>query len=119
MADIWMLKFKFHLIETTHRPLHLDKRILEQWRIMNIPTSFIWIIIFFDGGFKYGDVSKFWGYVGINADLLCVGLGSSVECKLFIFLYLSLIQLFSIGMTMHNSSAPVSFHYFYKRCLEY
>jgi hypothetical protein len=34
---------------------------------MDIPTSFILIIILFDTVFKYGDGAKFWGYVGINA----------------------------------------------------
>jgi hypothetical protein len=37
---------------------------------MDIPTNFIWIIILFDTVFKYGDGSKFWGYVGINAEPL-------------------------------------------------
>jgi hypothetical protein len=35
--------------------------------------SFIWIIILFDAVFnKYDDGAKFWGYVGINAEPLCV-----------------------------------------------
>jgi hypothetical protein len=29
--------------------------------IMDIPTSFIWIIILFDAVFKYGDGAKFLG----------------------------------------------------------
>jgi hypothetical protein len=32
--------------------------------------QFIWIIILFDEGFKYGDVAKYRGYVGRNVDLL-------------------------------------------------
>jgi hypothetical protein len=39
---------------------------------MDIAISFIWIIISFDAVFKYGDDAKFWGYVGINAEQLCV-----------------------------------------------
>jgi hypothetical protein len=39
---------------------------------MDIPISFIWIIILFNAVFKYGDGAKFWGYVGINAEPLCV-----------------------------------------------
>jgi hypothetical protein len=39
---------------------------------MGIPVSFIWIIILFDALFKYGDGKKFWGYVVINAEQLCV-----------------------------------------------
>jgi hypothetical protein len=37
---------------------------------MDTPTSFISVITLFDGAFKYGDGAKFWGYVGINAELL-------------------------------------------------
>jgi len=40
---------------TTHEPLHLDKRSFVQWKIVDIPTSFILIIIFFNGPFEYGD----------------------------------------------------------------
>jgi hypothetical protein len=39
---------------------------------MDIPTNFIWIIILFDAVFKYGDGAKFWGYVVIKAEQLCV-----------------------------------------------
>jgi hypothetical protein len=39
---------------------------------MDIPISFIWIIILSDAVFKYGDGTEFWGYVGINAEPLCV-----------------------------------------------
>jgi hypothetical protein len=37
---------------------------------MDLPTSFIWIIIFFDGNFEYGGGSIFWGYAVTNAELL-------------------------------------------------
>jgi hypothetical protein len=40
--------------------------------IMDIPASFIWIIILFDKAFNYGDVAKFWGYVGTSAESMCV-----------------------------------------------
>jgi hypothetical protein len=42
-------------METTHEILHLDKRSLVQWKIVDMPTSFIWIIIFFNGPSEYGD----------------------------------------------------------------
>jgi hypothetical protein len=38
--------------------------------VMDIPTRFIWIIILFDGAFKYGDDAKLSGYVGTNAEPL-------------------------------------------------
>jgi hypothetical protein len=72
MAAVWMLKFIVCSVETTHEPLHLDKWTLVQQEIMDIPISFIWIIILFDAGFKYGDGAKFWGYVVMNAEPLCV-----------------------------------------------
>jgi hypothetical protein len=42
-------------MEATHEPLHLDKRSLVKWKIMGMPTSFIWITIFFNGAFEYFD----------------------------------------------------------------
>jgi hypothetical protein len=42
-------------METTHELLHLDKWSLLQWKIVDITASFIWIIIFFNGPFEYGD----------------------------------------------------------------
>jgi hypothetical protein len=39
---------------------------------MDIPTSFIWIIILFYEAFKYGDGAKCWCYVGTNAEALFV-----------------------------------------------
>jgi len=59
-------------MERTHEPLHLDVWSSVHWKIMDIPTSFIWIIIFFDGDFEYGGGSTFWGYVGTNAGPLSV-----------------------------------------------
>jgi hypothetical protein len=52
--------------------------------IMDIPISFIWIIILFDAGFKCGDGAKFWGYVVINAEQLCVEFWYSVQCHIFV-----------------------------------
>jgi hypothetical protein len=49
---------------------------------MNIPISFIWIIILFDAVFKYGDGAKFWGYVRINAEVLCVEFCNFVQCHI-------------------------------------
>jgi hypothetical protein len=53
---------------------------------MDIPISFIWIIILFDAVFiiKYGDGAKFWGYVGINAEPLCVEFCNFVQCHIFV-----------------------------------
>jgi hypothetical protein len=51
---------------------------------MHIRISFIWIIILFDAVFKYGDGAKFWGYVGINAEPLCVELCNFVQCHIFV-----------------------------------
>jgi hypothetical protein len=51
---------------------------------MDIPISFILIIIFFDPVFKYGDGAKFWGYVVINAEQLCVEFCNFVQCHIFL-----------------------------------
>jgi hypothetical protein len=59
-------------METTHEPLHLDKWGSIQWKIMDILISFIWNIMFFGTAFEYGGGSKFWGYVGTNAEPLFV-----------------------------------------------
>jgi hypothetical protein len=40
---------------TTHEPLHLDKQSFVQRKMVDIPTSFILIIIFFNEPFEYGD----------------------------------------------------------------
>jgi hypothetical protein len=72
IAGGWDIKFKFCFLEITHEPLNLNKWIFVQWKIMEIPTSFTWIIIFLDGAFECGDGGKFWGYIGTNAEPLCV-----------------------------------------------
>jgi hypothetical protein len=84
-------------MDRTHKPLHLD---IVRWNIMDIPTSFIWIIIFFDGDFEYGVGSAFWGYVGTNAELLGVEFYNFVQCHIFAS-YLSCCRIWyvlSIGM---------------------
>jgi hypothetical protein len=58
-------------MDTTHKPLHLDKWNMVEQKVMNIPTTFIWITILFDKAFKYGDGANFLGYVN-NAEPLCV-----------------------------------------------
>jgi hypothetical protein len=52
--------------------------------IMDIHISFIWIIVLFDALFKYGVGAKFWGYVGINAEPLCVELCNFVQYHIFV-----------------------------------
>jgi hypothetical protein len=47
----WMLTFTFYFMETAPEPLQLDKWSFIQWKIVDIPASFIWNIIFFDGAF--------------------------------------------------------------------
>jgi hypothetical protein len=46
---------------TTRELLHLllDERSFVQWKIVDIPTSFILIIVFFNGPFKYVDCGIF------------------------------------------------------------
>jgi hypothetical protein len=51
MAGGWMLKFTSYFMERTKEPLQLDKWSFVHWKIMDIPTNFIWIIIFFDSAF--------------------------------------------------------------------
>jgi hypothetical protein len=51
---------------------------------MDIPTSSIWIVILFDAVFKYDDGAKFWGYVVINAEPLCVEFCNFVQCHFFV-----------------------------------
>jgi hypothetical protein len=53
-------------------------------KVMDIPISFIWVIILFDAVFKYGDGAKFWGNVGINAEPLRVEFCIFVQCHIFV-----------------------------------
>jgi hypothetical protein len=84
MAGGWKLQFTFYFMKRTHEPLHLVKWNFVHWKIMDIPISFSWIIIFFDGTFEYGDASTFWGYVGINAEMFYVKLCNFVQCHMFV-----------------------------------
>jgi hypothetical protein len=56
---------------------------------MDMPISFIWNIILFDAIFKYGDGAKFWSYVVINAEQLCVDLCNFVQCHILVNYLLS------------------------------
>jgi hypothetical protein len=40
--------------------------------------------MFFGGAFEYGGGSKFWGYVGINPELLWVEFCKFVQCRTFV-----------------------------------
>jgi hypothetical protein len=71
-------------MDRTHEPLHLDKWSSVHWKIIDIPTSFIWIIIFYVGAFEYGGGSNFWGYVVTNVELLCVD--TCTFCVMYIYL---------------------------------
>jgi hypothetical protein len=46
-------------MEITHKLLQLDKRSLLQWKIMNVSTSFICVIILFNRPFEYDDCTIF------------------------------------------------------------
>jgi hypothetical protein len=48
---------------------------------MDIPTSFIWMIIFLD---KACNGATFWGSVGIHAEPLCVEFCNFVQCHIFV-----------------------------------
>jgi hypothetical protein len=64
---------------------------------MDISTSFIWIIILFDAIFiKYDDGAKFLGYVGINAEHLCVEFCNFVQCHIFVNYLTSAINEWNI-----------------------
>jgi hypothetical protein len=82
MAGGWYFKLTFCFMVTTHEPLHLDKRSIVHWKIVDIPTSCIEIIIFFNRPFEYGDGGIFkllrsmwnlqqstWGHKILYADI--------------------------------------------------
>jgi hypothetical protein len=85
-------------METTHEPLHLDKWTLLQKEIMDIPISFVWIIILFDAVFKYGDGAKFLGYVLINAEQLCAEFCNFVQCHIFVNYLTSAVNEWNINI---------------------
>jgi hypothetical protein len=49
-------------METTHELFQLEKQSLVHWKITDMPTSFIWIWIFFNGPLECGDggIFKYW-----------------------------------------------------------
>jgi hypothetical protein len=51
---------------------------------MDIPTSFIWIIIYVERAFEYDEGAKFWGCVGSNAERLCLELCNFVQFCVFV-----------------------------------
>jgi hypothetical protein len=57
------LKFKICILCWQLMSCVLSKRSSVQWRIAGIATRFVWMIIFFNGGFEYGDggISNLWG----------------------------------------------------------
>jgi hypothetical protein len=72
MVGGWKLRYISYFMETTHEAMYSVKWSLVHWNIMYITTSSVLIIMFFDEAFKHGDGAKFWGYVGKNAQPLCV-----------------------------------------------
>jgi hypothetical protein len=74
------LKVKINILfyGETHKPLHLDKWNLVQYRIMDM--SSIWITNFIDKAFIYGNSAKSWGYIGTNAEALCAEFCNFVQC---------------------------------------
>jgi hypothetical protein len=103
MAGGWKLKFALYFMEKTHEPLHLDKWSFVHWRITNIPTSFIWIIIFFHGALEYGCISKLWGYAGTNAELLCVEFCDLVQCNICVS-YLSFYCFIKVVLNIKDNN---------------
>jgi hypothetical protein len=84
MEGGWLFKFILYFIERTLEHFNLDIRSSVHWNTMDIPTICICIIIFFDGDFDCGSGSTFWGYVGTNAELLCVEFYNFLQCDMFV-----------------------------------
>jgi hypothetical protein len=61
----------FCFLITTREPLNIDIRSLVQQKIMDISTSFIWVVGLFHKVSKYGDGGTCWGFDGTNAEPLC------------------------------------------------
>jgi hypothetical protein len=53
MAVGLSLKLKFDFMETTYELFNWGKQSLLHWKIVDIITSFIWLIIFFVGTFEF------------------------------------------------------------------
>jgi hypothetical protein len=51
---------------------------------MDIPTSYIWIVIYFVKLFKYGDGAKIWDYVVTNTEPLCIEFCNIVKYHIFV-----------------------------------
>jgi hypothetical protein len=59
---------------------------------MDIPTTFIGIIILFDQASEYGDSANCWGYAGTNSKALCVEFYNFVKFRMlvnYLIFYLS------------------------------
>jgi hypothetical protein len=79
-------------MDRTHEPLHLllDKWSSVHWKIVDTPTTFIWIILFFDGAF-----------------LLCVEICNFGQCYIFVsYLYsivkfdITVVSWYEYGITL-------------------
>jgi hypothetical protein len=76
MAFGWKLKFTFYFMDSTHEPLHLDKWSLVHWKVMDIPTRFIRIVIFLT---ELLNMAAF-----RNCEVLCWDKLHCVECCNFV-----------------------------------
>jgi hypothetical protein len=63
MAGGWYLKLTFYFTATTHEPLYLEERSFFQWKMVDIPTSSVLIIILFNRLLNMAMVgfSNYWG----------------------------------------------------------
>jgi hypothetical protein len=71
MEEGWKLNCILFLYKT-HKPLHLDKGSLVQWKIINIATGSVQICILYVKSFKYVSFAKFCGYVWRNSEFVYV-----------------------------------------------
>jgi hypothetical protein len=69
-------------MESPREPLHLVKLSSFHWKIFDTRTTFIWIIVFFNGHIEQGGILKLWMYVGTNADLLFVEFCNFLQCHI-------------------------------------
>jgi hypothetical protein len=51
---------------------------------MDIPTSFIRIVVLFDEACKYDNCAKFWGYGGASTEPLCVNFCNFMQHHMFV-----------------------------------
>jgi hypothetical protein len=118
MAGCWNFKFTFCFTETTLESLHLHRWSFVQWTIIDIPTSFTWIIHFIDGFLKISVVRNF-------AIMLLQTLNKIAKnsifcalpyvCELFILLLLNFVQYmcFQLVWQRHNSDVAEAFQDFF------